>query len=263
MIKTKLIWAHAVAGVLAAGSCMSAVAACSGSNGPNFGPMCASGTVLANGECVLAPSDASSPAEDAGAPRQDEASVGRDGAPPPPSDAAAVDADAQASGGDPCPPYVIDANCSSACGGPNADCEQVRCQMTDAASVAPPVHLTSWSQLPFTMRTPDHPGVDPECDQTCTSIFGQRGTAVDYGMAVWIDMPYPNYGIRVFVDPPWQMLPFDGRIPWCASNPAAANSYCMYERNADLQLLVFTEDPNAPSRNVRIEAAPADQQQCP
>lgn len=223
-----------------------AVVGCS--SGPTLGSdiVCGAGTVLVDGVCVAAP-DASADANvvDDGGSGDVALETHADGEP----DSATVDtssdvsADTKISDDDECPLTGLDLNCSSTCGGPTSTCASVKCATTTVTNFA----ITSSSQLPFVMRTPSHPGKDPNCQPRCGP-----GDSV-YGMALMVDVPpVDGYGIRVRVAAPWRISRFDLYRPWCY---AGTGSTCSIFILPKPQIVISTTDPNAPSRNIYIDVA--------
>jgi hypothetical protein len=169
------------------------------------------------------------------------------------ADAAGADGAPQADGGapdaapkdEPCP-QKLDVNCSASCGGPTK-CSQVACNLPLTAG-----YVVSDDDFPFVMRTPSSPGsltpggLPPQCANIC-------GGALFYGLHFRvITTTQPQLRVRV-------------EAPWVISNAAATadNAACQYRvhcmsltvgSSPIVPLVVATTDPNAPARNVVIEA---------
>jgi hypothetical protein len=156
-----------------------------------------------------------------------------------------VDSNAPFSG-EPCPARSINVNCSASCGGDSAACSMAKCQGGNQTSF---VEITSYSQLPFVLRTPDHPGVDPACPPCA------QGAKPAYAMLVRINLPFVNHGLRITVGAPWRVGTYFSSDPFCVLG--APKSGCRYVSVGSFDLLVSTDDPNAEARNVMIEDAPS------
>jgi hypothetical protein len=159
-------------------------------------------------------------------------------------------------GGDPCPVPPPDVDCSAYCGGPTTLC--TRRYTCDPTMSYPPVLINSYSQLPFTIRMPDHPGIDLNCQPRC----GPDNTV--WGFAVRFEMPYFKYdGIKIKVGPGWKVYGFDPYHPFCSFAPSNVGQQCWFVDTAKLSLFIGTTDPAAVSRNVTIEYVPSGGLRCP
>src|SRR5262249_30192820 len=119
-------------------------------------------------------------------------------------DAAPVDAAAADSGADdgvsdaavmdePCPAGPIQVNCSTSCGGPTESCSHVTCGRLDWLVLAN-------GSLPFVMRTPSVPGIDPAC------VARYAPSDLVYRMELAFNFNAPlQHRLRVRVAPPWQV----------------------------------------------------------
>lgn len=146
--------------------------------------------------------------------------------------------------GDECPGSLINVNCSTTCGGVTTICSDATCSTNDT----PNLKITSASQLPFVMRTPAYPGIDPKCQPRCGA-----GDTV-YGMAVHVNLTsVSGYGIRVRVSDPWTIRQFSVLQPWCSA--FGHRGACAIFSLPNPKILIATSDPNAPSRNVYIDIA--------
>lgn len=191
------------------------VLACSSSTTINNGATCGAGTHLANGACV---------ADDAGAD----------------------------SGGDTPAACPTDAkvllDCSGTCIPKGAQCAINSCATANAFAL-PPI-FTSADQLPAVLRTPDHPGTDPKCLADCAAgdtvwVFGfHYKLPADSKKAVWMT-----------VDPPWHFT-FNFETH-CTYSKVGSSKYppqqCIPGLADDDAFFVYTTDPAAPARNVRLE----------
>jgi hypothetical protein len=168
-------------------------------------------------------------------------------------DAAEVGIDALAA--DPCPATTPDVDCSGMCGGPSTLC--VPPHTCDPTEAYPPVLINSFAQLPFTIRMPDHPGVDPKCQPRCGA-----GNIV-WGFALRLNLPYAaGDGIKVTVGPGWKVYSFDPYHPFCFFLPGYGQQ-CHVYTVANFSVFIGTTDPNAVSRNVLIEQVPSGGLKCP
>ena len=235
-----------------------ATSACSGSDTSPGAVNCGRGTVLEDGTCVVVdsgasggdtavgtdsggPGDTAAPEDSARADTVEDAA--RDTAPPGDS-SVSVDTEPETatSAGDPCPSKVIDINCSGTCGGPTANCAEVRCRTSTSLHT-----ITSYSSLPFIVRTPSLPGIDP----VCAGLSCPGSVTVAYGIALKINMPFYKNGFRVTVGAPWRIRRPAYFAPYCTTE--TPSSGCMYIDTNSTNLLIETTDPNAPSRNITIE----------
>ncbi len=264
--------AWAIFGTMVLGACGSTTSEPAASCGP--------GTELRDGVCVIAdagssddvfvdagsPTDTTAPATDTSTFIDTSSSTDTTGLPdgvaptdttPPPTDSSTVDTGVDAtdtsvpetstSSGDPCPSKVIDVNCSTTCGGPTTNCSDARC----TAGRDPFTTLIgSYSKFPYIIRTPDKPGMDA----VCNSLGCEPGKSVAYGVGLRIDLPYYKKGLRITVGSPWRVrqVSHSGWSPYCARE-ASFGSGCIYLDTSFVDLMIDTDDPNAPSRNILIE----------
>lgn len=150
---------------------------------------------------------------------------------------------------DPCPPK-IDINCATDCGGPTVDCASYTC---NDAPGPPPILIGAYSEFPVTLRTPDHPGVDPNCQPRC----GTDNTV--YGIAIRVALPYGTgtNAVRIRVGPPWTINRFSEYAPYCMNPAIAGTPDCYKAATATGEWFVGTKDPDAPARNIYVDLAPA------
>ncbi len=140
---------------------------------------------------------------------------------------------------EPCPPK-IDIDCSTSCEGEKL-CYEVRtCEPSTTVSIAP-------EEFPFVIRTPASPGAltwAHRCEQYC-------GGTIPNLYALTLNVRGAP-SIRARVEPPWRVT---SRI--------STNEACGYLKHSCANLLHFgfamtlvigTDDPNAPARNVILEA---------
>lgn len=161
-----------------------------------------------------------------------------------PPDAPAQDGDAQDQD-DLCPTTPVLLNCASDCGGPSPACSDpgVTCSKYPTT-----VSAKEHKAFPWVVRTPSHPGTDPDCAGLCSS-----GPAPAFGVSVDIGVP-PDwvYDLRVTVAPPWRVFlsPF---AEFCMTGSASG---CVVGQGAAVSVHLVTDDPNAPARNALIERVP-------
>lgn len=215
-------------------------AACGGSDAPTSNSTaCGPGTVLVDGVCVIA--DASADALDEGV-ADDGAAVDSG---PGTDTASATDAndaaDVPMSGGDPCPTSPIAFNCSNTCGGPSANCAQLKCQPDPKV-----VRIDDESKLPIIIRLPDKPGIDPACPKDC---FEKPQPA--YGILFEVSLPV---SVRVRVEAPWRIGVSESFKPYCSAGSFGfPQCQWMFAGSVGYAFLVNTTDPNATGRNLVIE----------
>jgi hypothetical protein len=123
-------------------------------------------------------------------------------------------------------------------------CPQATCGPTVALSFAQ-------HGLPFQFRTPDRPGVDPNCDTQCP------GGQYVYGLGF---QDNKNFGVAVSikVDPPWEIIRGKQK-PFCELAGDPPPTQCAIIPwpllFGDDHIYVVTKDPNAPARNVLVDYA--------
>ena len=169
-------------------------------------------------------------------------------------------ADASASpSSDPCPSDPIAFNCASTCGaGTLGDCTLVSCNPDRIGNDKYLAHVT----LPAVLRTPEKPGVDPMCTMSCEDR-GSQGPPSDkahraYAMAVVVD-GFPPDLFRVRVDPPWWIerngldTPTFCPLPSSSAGDDQIAQKCLIAVKG-FDVLIWTDDPNAPARNIYIES---------
>ncbi len=221
------------------------------SSGSSSTVTCGAGTTKQGDQCVGVSDDgglvdASSEAgSDAGG--SSDGNVAAD-APP--------DGDAAAYSSDPCPTDPIEVNCSSTCGGAgNTPCASTACKHTTIAPGSQP-HPNPYALT--VLRTPDHPSLDQECKLSCdaSSVTNKRA-GIRFGMA--LDLGASLYFTEVRVGYPWWIgIGTQGGYPlFCPyeDSNAGQRQGCMVF-GGEGPIVVWTDDPNAPSRNVYIRNVP-------
>ena len=250
----------AVVGVVLAAP--SAWLACGGNS---VGNSCGAGTMSSNGQCVVEEAGTDSgPQMTMDSSIGSEAATNDTGVPPgndatTPSDAGADSLLDSAPGDatedvanwtdDPClssTTYDLGANCSTTCGGPTQNCSTATCE-----SGSPSLSITSWQQLPYVMRTPSHPAGDA-CSASCSTPYL-------YAMFVLPNITPTSAmpGMIVTVSPPWHI-----GLAGTGFCPGSSADYCKVFGAMSPDIVIWTTDPNAPSRNVIVSAAMAGQT-CP
>jgi hypothetical protein len=241
------------ASVPLAGAAALLVAACSGATEDGLNARattrCGPGTELRGLQCVPQEIDAS-PGETTDA-----------GVEAPDSPADVIDAaDAKETGpaypptADLCPSKVLDTNCSQVCGG-EAGCYALRCR-TGIVGLQHDRLRTLSSFYSYISRTPDKPGWDPVCADACTGISGAKPHA--FAMAFRVNGGVSAFRVRV--DGPWWIEQLrkgpNGEEPnvYCPPSPPLGKlaQGCAYFESS-VTLLVWTDDPNAPARNITFE----------
>jgi hypothetical protein len=76
---------------------------------------------------------------------------------------------------------------------------------------------------------------------------------LDYALVFDVELPRTGYGFFVTVGAPWKIGAFNTTPSFCWTPPAADN--CSYYPNGRFFIQVFTDDPNAPARNILIQEA--------
>ena len=197
--------------------------------------------------------DSTSPSADSGQEHMSDAGTGTETSAPdadgtPPSEGGAFV-------GDPCPSTPVSINCSQTCNQTTLPCAQVSCQTLPMPAVEPLV-ISSYSQLPMIIRTPDLPGVSPECATAC----GGRSTSGAFEVAVRVSLPYAKNGFRIIAGSPYTIGHFDPYAPFCTGEQPISG--CGSFLGTFYDFLIWTDDPNAPSRNIVIEET-LPGQECP
>ena len=225
------------------------------SSGSSSTVRCGTGTTKQGDQCVGTSDDGglvdatSEAGSDAGS--SSDGNVAADA--PPDGDAAAYVAD-------PCPTDPIAVNCASTCSAGTTPCGNTTCKHT----AIEPVNLPSGqpSPSPFArtiLRTPDQPAVDPECTSSCmNSQAPNRHSSIRFGMSLDIG-PYGNssFWTEVRVGPPWRIEVGPGPgyplfCPYDDPNRGIVQKQGCALVNGGETVLIWTDDPNAPSRNVYI-----------
>jgi hypothetical protein len=225
------------------------VVACGSSS--SSGLSCGPGTAAHDGECVVLDGAADSGSYDVTQAdvAVEEAHVDT-GAPDVVDSSAPSDASQEHTTwvDDPCPDVSRAGtwiNCANDCGGLRG-CSVVKCgSYFDGGTV---FELSSQYDVPLIIRMPSNPGVDPDCAGTC-------GTKIDYGVEVLMNLPYSftnNVLATMNGASPWQMS--NGIDGYCPAGPQSVG--CEELSASSGQLLVWTNDPTAPARNVTVTADP-------
>lgn len=190
---------------------------------------CGPGTVLKDGVCVVAEDGA---VADTAADAADTSPVD---APIESSTDSFADTVTDSTSADPCPtspPTFVD--CSGMCGGAKGVCDDRTCLKLGSPPVA------SMTKTAWTLRTPDRPGINASCSKC--------GTSAVYAITFGFDtstLVFPAVKVRARVAPPWHVAESDYGCP--LKGPALQ---CLVYNGG---YVVYTDDPNAPARNVYIE----------
>lgn len=144
--------------------------------------------------------------------------------------------DSPTSADDPCP-STLDINCSDSC--PKKSCAYT-CENT-ASGIFLKVPVGA---APFVMRTPSKPMPDLACiDGTCKHRY-----------AFVFDYSWPR--IRVRVGSGWRIGAATGPRGLCV-RPGSTTS-CYFTDFGYRPIIVYTDDPDAPARNIVIDNPPLD-----
>jgi hypothetical protein len=239
--KTLCVATVAVAVAAAGASCSSTTI-----NNTSCGP----GTMPENGVCVVAPNDSASPDGDAAtAPADGDATPGADtssnaGDAPPTDAPSGADGpgddggptEAAAGADDPCPAQTANVNCSTTCGGSSASCS-----METSCGNSTAIPIMTVTQLPFVFRTPSHPAPSDACAMGCS-------VPVYYWVQIYVETGAPTL---VTVGPSWRFTV----SPTCPGSVGWSADGCIYLPQGGY-INVWTDDPQAPSRNIVITSAP-------
>lgn len=225
---------------------VSAVAACSGTS-PSL-TTCAVGTRIVGNECVALDAGVSWDAADDGP----DASVSTD-ANAATEAAAASDAVARDSGSDPCDLKASEhmaVNCSPQCAAGPFACVDTTCGAFQTPLSVPPITMDGQGAPTFVLRTPERPGRDPACARLCGA------SAHASAMSVMLKQPTTTSQYLVRVDPPWKIYGVGNTDGICDAGSNGVQCWAIFR--ATQQIVIATDDPDAPARNVRIEASPSN-----
>ncbi len=262
---------------------------CGGQSTSSPSTTCGPGTVLVSGQCLVAEASGSGHSDSGQGDASDTASevsaMGDDSPTPlsgdgpsvmspdatdstaPADGSASVDAttpseaalatDAALDSGDaqstPDPCRVTNVNCDATCGKMvlSPSCANATCGPTVRASLSDPPFI--FDQHPQSIRTPDAPGIDPNCTAQCPSW------GFVYGLGFQIpQVTSPNdtfYRVVVRVGPPWQLGSF--AQPYCPRVSANVHDGCIDLVGGGQSIFVMTKDPNAPARNISLDYGPS------
>jgi hypothetical protein len=115
-----------------------------------------------------------------------------------------------------------------------------------------------YEPLPFTFRTPDAPGIDPNCATQCPG----GGFAYELGFTANALVARGD-GLKITVAPPWEII-VGSQAPFCTDQTAKPPQSCVaigptYKGS----ILIVTKDPAAPARNVLVEGVAPGANVCP
>lgn len=224
--------------------------ACS-SGGESHTVTCGPGTELVDGTCVAIDASTSDAASSDSVPSTETATATDDGTPDVlASDVTDATADVASSSSDPCPSVAMAVNCSKTCGGASANCAKAECPATDPVIT---LALRITNSLPTVVRTPEKPGKFLPCECAIPSAGGSL-----YSLLVALDAGAGKL-VKVTVGTGWRLASPTSTNPWCGE--PGDNRRCRIV-SGNSGVLITTDDPNAPSRNVLFEAASAGDK-CP
>lgn len=216
---------------------------------------CGAGTVAVGGECVPVDGGTGGAAGSGGAAGQG-GTAGAAGSSTGGEDAGA---DAMEAGGggpgpddDPCPAQPVELDCSDQCGGPTALCAGATCSLEPFSSVI----IEDSSAYPYVFRTPSHPGVDPACEAACQeqTYFPQTIAPAKYGMIVTVNAPDDQSKVlKVKVGPPWWIEITAESVPYYCLDWSPVQDCQVDTQATGLTVMILTDDPNAPARNVVLD----------
>jgi hypothetical protein len=236
-----------------------AVLACSGATGADIGQQanCGHGTVVSGNQCVGADA-AASPEGSSEAGLADSQGLPETGV------ADALDApDVVTWTADPCPAEPLAVDCSSSCGSAQYDCNQntVSCNPFRTSMSDPQIIKLT---IPITLRTPDKPGKDPKCVQSCSHMTNVLQPV--YALAFDVETNSAMDLFEVRVGPPWwieQVYTFNAPIFCPPVTPDVPRGQgCEGYKGGGRTILVWTDDPNAPARDVTIRQVQGVQLVC-
>jgi hypothetical protein len=235
-----------------------AALACSGATGADIGQQanCGHGTVVSGNQCVGVDA-AASPEGSSEAGLADSQGLQETGV------ADALDApDVVTWTADPCPAGPLAVDCSSSCGPAQYACNDntFTCNLSRTSMNDPRITKLS---IPTEMRTPDRPGIDPKCVDSCSNKTSVLHPA--YAMAFNIQTADVSVIFEVRVGAPWWIEALDTfNAPiFCPPIPATVprGQGCASYRGGR-PLLVWTDDPNAPARNITVRQVQDVQHAC-
>jgi hypothetical protein len=149
---------------------------------------------------------------------------------------------------DPCPNpsttkvlYDCDTKCF-----PGANCSLATCGPTVTVNLLP-------FSVPYIVRTPEAPGVDPHCATQCP------GSGYVYGLGFNVDGTNPN-SLIVRVGEPWEIIEYS-RTPFCNDSHGYVKTGCAILPDPIGMIFIMTKDPNAPARDISFDLAGT--QTCP
>jgi hypothetical protein len=152
---------------------------------------------------------------------------------------------------DPCPTETIAIDCSNRCtdGGTDA-CRKVACSRYDIRKGDPSIVVVD-VPAKVVLRTPDHPGKSDDCAVACGNWPNRTAKAFGMGFKTAL---HGADGVRVRVEPPWWIGDVLGISSlYCPDDSQMDNAQGCYAMRGERTFLIWTDDPNAPARNITIE----------
>jgi hypothetical protein len=230
------------------------VAACAGATVPKFhqDQTCDAGALTDSGACAP-PSSIEQPGTDAGddgtiSTGEDasdhDGTTGPDGTP---RDAGPDTAS------DPCPSgppaSYPDMDCDQTCSDAGTSfCATVKCGPTVSAIVG--FDNGFRVAFPYRIRTPEGPGIDPNCAAQCPA-----GGYV-YGIGVKTNTAYTGSSFIVKVGAPWEIIQ-GSQVPYCSDTNSLPPRQCAWFANlSPTPIYIMTKDPNAPARDILFDLQP-------
>jgi hypothetical protein len=221
-------------------ACVVAAACGSERDGDLFqNPACGAGTTLVDGQCVIVDAVAPGPSSEAGTNE-----TPRDG-------------DGGADAGwtaDLCPAGPLWVNCSQTCGVAATACSRVDCSRW-LRGVTDPQIARAWSSSRPILRTPQQPGNGSQCRvgaSTCDPTLQSEVMAPTALLAFRIESDSPRY--RISVGEPWIIEEAtDAENLFCIFKRSRGRYYGCGSFDRGKTFLVWTDDPNAPTRNIVVE----------
>jgi hypothetical protein len=147
---------------------------------------------------------------------------------------------------DPCPLEGIAIDCSNDCGGPTPNCANTACGVRVPSEDV--IEIETTARLPMRLRTPHlHNSGDGNCAYCGHPAFAPSV----YGMYLQNRTGRP---LKVTVGAPWLILtrPLSLSQWFCHRAPRLGEVEGCYAGDLS-QIVIVTDDPNAPARNVVIE----------
>jgi hypothetical protein len=159
--------------------------------------------------------------------------------------------DAAASVAEPCPGEALQVDCSNQCSdGGAVSCDEVACSRFDVRAGDPSIAVIDVPAR-VVLRTPDHPGKSDDCAIACGNWPSRKVRAFGMGFKTAL---HGADGVRVRVEPPWWIGDILGLSSlYCPDDSQMDKGQGCYAQRQERTFLIWTDDPNAPARNITIE----------